>query len=42
MVQLLQSRIQTTNLYKIRAYVIIKGNEEVDKLAKLGRDNDDE
>ena len=36
MVHMLQTRTHTTNLYKVRAHVNIQGNEEADKLAKIG------
>lgn len=37
MVELLQQRTQCTTLSKVRAHAKIDGNEEADKLAKIGR-----
>lgn len=36
MVQMLQSRIETTTLHKVRAHANIKGNEQADTLVKWG------
>ena len=35
-VRMLQSRTQTTTLHKVKAHANISGNEQADKLAKLG------
>ena len=36
MVEILKARTQPTTFYKVKAHVNIKGNEQGDKLAKLG------
>jgi hypothetical protein len=35
MIKMLQSRIQTTTLHKVKAHTNINGNEQADTLAKL-------